>query len=138
MQDKIILDKKDIKHLKKEIKLKEKMNNEIRDAMAMQRTVFANERTLMAYLRTAMVIVAGGFVAVKFSDDLYLEIGGAALILIGLAIGAYSFYRYTQKQKIIESHTGRYAPTSHHHEKVHKHETEHKKRYKRQDNTDAV
>lgn len=129
-----MLEKQEIKYLKKEIKLKEKLNNEIRDAMAMQRTVFANERTLMAYLRTAMAIVAGGFVAIKFSNDLYLEIAGAVLIVMGLAVGIYSFYRYRQKQKIIEHHHGRYSPTSHHHEKVHNH----KKERKRQDEPDTV
>jgi putative membrane protein len=125
-----MLDKQEIKYLKKEIKLKEKMNNDVRDAMAMQRTVFANERTLMAYLRTAMAIVAGGFIAIKFSDDLYLEIGGIILILIGLAVGSYSFYRFLQKQKVLEHHSGRYSPTSHHHESLHKH--------KHKDRTDTV
>lgn len=137
MHDKFILSKKDIRHLKKEIKLKEKMNNEIRDAMAMQRTIFANERTLMAYLRTAMAVVAGGFIAIKFSNDLYLEIAGTVLILIGLVIGAYSFYRYTQKQKVIEQHSKRYSPTSHHHENVHKHEKERNKSTKQQDEPDT-
>lgn len=119
-----MLDKKEIKLLKREIKLKEKLNNEIRDEMAMQRTIFANERTLMAYLRTSMAIVAGGFIAIKFSNDLYLKIAGVVLIVLGIAVGVYSFYRYRQKQNIIEHHNSRYTHTSHHHAKKHAHEDE--------------
>ncbi|GAA4422896.1 hypothetical protein GCM10023188_01040 [Pontibacter saemangeumensis] len=112
-------DKEKIKKLKKKLKVQEKKNAEIRDHMAEQRTIFANERTLMAYLRTAMTVTVGGFVAVKFSDDLYLEVIGVILIPIGIILAIYSFVRYRQKQRLIESHHHDYCPTSHEHEKSH-------------------
>ncbi|ARS37187.1 YidH family protein [Pontibacter actiniarum] len=112
-------DKEKIKKLKKKLKLQEQKNREIRDEMATQRTIFANERTLMAYLRTAMAIVAGGFAAIKFSNDLYLEIAGVVLLLTGLVLALYAFYRYRQKQKAIEGQRQHYAPTSHHHASLH-------------------
>ncbi|MEJ8801320.1 YidH family protein [Pontibacter sp. H249] len=112
-------DKEKIKKLKKKLKIQEKKNAEIRDQMATQRTIFANERTLMAYLRTAMTVTVGGFVAIKFSDDLYLEIIGSILIPFGIVLGIYSFIRYRNKQRLIEGHHQSYSPTSHEHAKAH-------------------
>ena len=112
-------DKEKIKKLKKKLKVQEKKNAEVRDHMAAQRTIFANERTLMAYLRTAMTVTVGGFVAIKLSDDLYLDVIGMILIPIGIILAIYSFIRYRQKQKLIEGHHQNYSPTSHEHEKVH-------------------
>ncbi|GAB3194357.1 putative membrane protein [Pontibacter aydingkolensis] len=112
-------DKEQIKKLKKKLKVQEKKNAEVRDHMATQRTIFANERTLMAYLRTAMTVSVGGFVAIKFSDDLYLEVIGMILIPIGIILAIYSFMRYRHKQKIIEGHHQDYCPTSHEHERTH-------------------
>ena len=112
-------DKEKIKKLKKKLKVQEKKNAEVRDHMAEQRTIFANERTLMAYLRTAMTVTVGGFVAIKLSDDLYLDVIGMILIPIGIILAIYSFIRYRQKQKLIEGHHQNYSPTSHEHEKVH-------------------
>ena len=112
-------DKELIKKLKKKLKVQEQKNAEIRDHMAAERTIFANERTLMAYLRTAMTISVGGFVAIKLSDDLYLEVIGVILIPIGIILGIYSFIRYRHKQRIIEGHHQDYCPTSHEHERAH-------------------
>ena len=106
-------DKEKIKKLKKKLKVQEKKNAEVRDHMAEQRTIFANERTLMAYLRTAMTVTVGGFVAIKLSDDLYLDVIGMILIPIGIILAIYSFIRYRQKQKLIEGHHQNYSPTSH-------------------------
>ncbi|MCX2742090.1 DUF202 domain-containing protein [Pontibacter anaerobius] len=112
-------DTEKIKKLKKKLKVQEKKNTEIRAQMAMQRTIFANERTLMAYLRTAMTVSVGGFFAIKLSDDLYLEVIGSILIPVGVILAIYSFLRYRYKQKIIEGHHQDYCPTSHEHERAH-------------------
>ncbi|WP_245756171.1 YidH family protein [Pontibacter chinhatensis] len=112
-------EKEKIKKLKKKLKIQEKKNAEIRDQMATQRTVFANERTLMAYLRTAMTVSAGGFVAIKLSDDVYLDVIGIMLIPVGIILAVYSFSRYRHKQKVIEGHHQDYRPTSHEHERAH-------------------
>ena len=112
-------EQEEIKKLKKKLRHQEQKNTEIRDQMAIQRTIFASERTLMAYLRTAMTVTVGGFVAIKLSDDLYLDVIGMILIPIGIILAIYSFIRYRQKQKLIEGHHQNYSPTSHEHEKVH-------------------
>lgn len=112
-------DKELIKNLKKKLRVQEQKNAEIRDHMAAERTIFANERTLMAYLRTAMTVSVGGFAAIKLSDDLYMKIIGAVLIPVGIVLAIYSFIRYRHKQKLIEGHHQNYCPTSHEHEQAH-------------------
>lgn len=116
MQD---ADKKEIKKLRKKLKLQEKKNAEVRDQMALQRTIFANERTLMAYLRTAITVIAGGFAAIKLSQEPYLQYIGIALMPIGIALGVYSFYRYLHKQRLIKQHREDYTHTSHIHAELH-------------------
>ncbi|WP_162055307.1 YidH family protein [Pontibacter pamirensis] len=115
-------EKDEIRKLKKKLKQQEKKNAEIRDQMAIERTIFANERTLMAFLRTSITILAGGFAAIKLSQQLYIEIVGIILMPIGLALAAYSFFRYFQKQKLIEQHREDYTHTSHKHADLHKKE----------------
>ncbi|WP_187262890.1 YidH family protein [Pontibacter beigongshangensis] len=114
--------KKEIKKLRKKLKVQEKKNTEIRDRMAMERTIFANERTLMAYLRTSLATMAGGFAAIKLSNDLYLKITGFMLLPVGIILAIYAFYRYRQKQKTITTHHEAYIPTSHHHASLHEKE----------------
>lgn len=108
-------EQEEIKKLKKKLKQQEKKNNEIRDQMAVQRTIFANERTLMAYLRTSLAIIGGGFAAIKLSKHIYMEIIGLVLMPIGLALAIYSLYRYVQKQKLINRQKEEFTQTSHHH-----------------------
>lgn len=115
-------EKEEIKKLKKKLKQQEKKNTEIRDQMAVQRTIFANERTLMAYLRTAITIIAGGIAAIKLSGHIYMEIAGVALLFIGVILSAYSFYRYVQKQKLIKRQREEFTQTSHHHAAIHEKE----------------
>ena len=115
-------DKDEIKKLKKKLKVQEKKNSEIRDQMALERTIFANERTFMAYVRTAIAIVGAGIVAVKFANDMYLKVAGFILLPLGLALGAYGFYRYRLKQRTILRHHEHYSETSHHHAELHEKE----------------
>jgi putative membrane protein len=113
-------EKEEIKKLKKKLKEQEKKNTEIRDQMAVQRTIFANERTLMAYLRTAITIIAGGIAAIKLSNHIYMEIAGVSLLFIGITLSVYSFYRYKAKQRMIEHQRKDFAETSHHHAAIHR------------------
>lgn len=92
----------EIKKLKKKLKKQERKNSEIRDEMAIQRTIFANERTLMAYMRTAIALIAGGFAAIKLSQHTYMETMGLILMPMGVLLAIYSFVRYLGKQKLIK------------------------------------
>ncbi|GAA4422899.1 hypothetical protein GCM10023188_01050 [Pontibacter saemangeumensis] len=116
-------EKEEIKKLRKKLKHQEQKNTEIRDQMAIQRTIFASERTLMAYLRTAIAVIAGGFAAIKLSSHIYMEVMGILLMPIGLGMAIYSFYRYFQKQKLIKQQQADYTHTSHQHAELHEKET---------------
>ena len=117
-----ISEQDEIKKLKKQLKHQERKNAEIRDQMAVQRTIFANERTLMAYLRTSLAIVGGGFAALKFSEERYLDVLGLMAMPVGAILAIYSFYRYLHKQKLIKGQMKEYTHTSHHHAKIHEQE----------------
>ncbi|SFG62739.1 protein of unknown function [Pontibacter chinhatensis] len=117
-----ISEQDEIKKLKKQLEHQEQKNAEIRDQMAVQRTIFANERTFMAYLRTSLAIVGGGFAALKFSDEGYLDMLGLMAMPLGAALAIYSFYRYLHRQKLIKQQMKEYTHTSYHHAKIHEKE----------------
>ena len=112
----------EIKKLKKKLKHQEQKNTEIRDQMAIQRTIFASERTLMAYLRTAIAVIAGGFAAVKLSHLLYMEVIGVVMMVLGLLLAIYSYFRYLRKQRFIKRQQDEYVQTSQHHARLHEKE----------------
>ncbi|NDK56470.1 YidH family protein [Pontibacter fetidus] len=115
-------EKEEIKKLKKKLKQQEKKNTEIRDQMAVQRTIFANERTLMAYLRTSIALLAGGIAAIKLSEHKYMGVIGFTLLALGGGLIIYSFYRYFQKQRLIKKQRDEFVQTSHHHAIIHEKE----------------
>ncbi|MFD2246549.1 DUF202 domain-containing protein [Pontibacter ruber] len=107
-----ILHRKAKKEIKKELKVQEKQNVEIRDSLAMERTKLANERTFLAYSRTAMALVLAGLSFIKFFEDVFYQGLGAMFIPIGLVVGFIGYRKYTKKGEKIESHTSAYTPTS--------------------------
>ncbi len=50
------------------------------DRLAISRTALANERTLMAYVRTALALGAGGFALVEFVRSPGLDVLGYAML----------------------------------------------------------
>lgn len=116
-------EQEEIRKLKKKLKHQEKKNVEIRDQMAIQRTIFANERTLMAYLRTSLAFAGGGFAAIKLSQHAYMELMGSTLMTIGLCLAIYSLYRYLLKQQLIKQQRKEYTHTSHQHAELEEKET---------------
>jgi len=107
-----LLHKKTKKAVKKELKVQEKQNVEIRDSLAMERTRLANERTFLAYSRTAMALVLAGLSFIKFFEDPIYKALGALFIPIGLVVGFIGYRKYSKKQEKIENHTNAYTPTS--------------------------
>lgn len=67
----------------------------LRDHLALDRTVLANERTLLSYMRTAFGFVAGGVTLVKlFPDDAILVWLGFLLVVIGGSIAILGLGRF--------------------------------------------
>jgi putative membrane protein len=67
----------------------------LRDRLALDRTHLANERTLLAYARTAfMLIVAGGTAIKALPDDRLLVMTGWALLALGLVVAVLGACRF--------------------------------------------
>ncbi|PKK81923.1 MAG: hypothetical protein CVT49_16380 [candidate division Zixibacteria bacterium HGW-Zixibacteria-1] len=71
----------------------------ISDQLNAARTILANERTVLAYIRTSLTLFVAGITFIRFFDNLIVEIIGWVFLPIGiinLVIGVYR-YRATQK-----------------------------------------
>ena len=59
----------------------------LNDYLAIDRTVLANERTLLSYTRTALTMLVIGGTCIKFFDSIWIEIVG--LIFLAGALGTF-------------------------------------------------
>ena len=107
------LSRKEQKEIKKELKVQEKQNLEIRDTLAIDRTKLANERTFLAYLRTAMALVLAGltFLKVFAHDPFYIGIG-IVFMCVGLSAALFGLYRFLKKKRKVSQYADAYTPTS--------------------------
>lgn len=68
-----------------------------RDHLALVRTDLANERTLLAYGRTALMISATGATLLKFyPDSITVQVVSWPLVALGLMIALVGLIRFTQ------------------------------------------
>lgn len=58
----------------------------LRDKLALDRTILANERTFLSYIRTMLAVMAVGATIIHFSDDQGIKSIGVITIMIGIAI----------------------------------------------------
>lgn len=73
----------------------------LRDHLAFDRTVLANERTLLAYLRFGIMATVTGLTFIKvFAEDslfLYLGYWALGLSIVAAFIGAIKFFVFRRK-----------------------------------------
>jgi putative membrane protein len=113
------LTQKEQKIIKKDLKVQEKQNLEIRDTLAIDRTKLANERTLLAYLRTAMALVLAGLTFLKvFAQDTFYFGIGVIFIVVGVGVVLFGCYRFLKKKRKVSHYAEAYTPTSHVHAQV--------------------
>jgi len=82
----------------------------LRDYLAADRTVLANERTFMSFIRTAVALAAAGGSLIHFLDSVAATIGGILLIIlaaatIGWGLQRFFFYkRHLEKLQLTKWH----------------------------------
>ena len=73
----------------------------LRDELAIDRTILANERTLLSYLRGAVSLIIAGATFIHFIEFGILRFIGMALIPMGLITGAFGVIRYRRMDRRI-------------------------------------
>jgi putative membrane protein len=77
----------------------------LRDHLAYDRTILANETTLLAYLRTAMALLAAGATLFRlFPEDMYFQVLGTVMLILGIliaGIGGFRFLAITKRLKML-------------------------------------
>ena len=72
--------------------------------LAIDRTRLANERTLLAWVRTAVMLLVSGMTLLKLFAGIWpLEILGVVLIPVALVAVAIGLHRYFQTRRLIEA-----------------------------------
>lgn len=77
----------------------------------------ANERTFLAWLRTALALIGGGVLLAKLveSDGTLAEVTGLLLIVAGIVAATYSLSRYRLLRGLIdrgEYHAAHWGPVT--------------------------
>ncbi len=76
-------------------------NNQLilRDELAIDRTLLANERTVIAYLRGAVTLVIAGMTFMHFIENGFLRYIGLIIIPLGIVVGIFGTLRYNKLNK---------------------------------------
>lgn len=76
--------------------------NYLRDHLAADRTIQANERTLLSYVRTALTMFVAGITFVRFFGAQTYVMIGYGFIPVSIIIMITGIYRYNRMRKIIK------------------------------------
>lgn len=70
-----------------------------RDWLALSRTRLANERTLLAYVRTSVSLVGLGLIMARWFDHSVAVVTGIALIILGIVAMGIGGWRFIQENR---------------------------------------
>lgn len=70
------------------------METEIRDRLALDRTILANERTILSYVRTALAFAGLGIALLHLETTKIGRMMGWGCVLLGAAILMIGVFRY--------------------------------------------
>ncbi|HDH04295.1 MAG TPA: DUF202 domain-containing protein [Nitrospirae bacterium] len=76
-------------------------NPVLRDHLAAQRTLLANERTYLAYIRTSLTLFVAGVSFIKFFGNIVYEIIGWMLIPLGILVLIKGIISYIKMKRVI-------------------------------------
>ena len=79
----------------------------LRDHLAYDRTVLANERTLLSYMRTSIALLAAGGTLMKiFPDERTTVLIGCVLLVLGVAVALVGPFRFVSvKKRLSQAYT---------------------------------
>ncbi|HEX71965.1 MAG TPA: DUF202 domain-containing protein [Candidatus Hydrogenedentes bacterium] len=73
----------------------------LNDYLAIDRTVLANERTLLSYVRTSLTLLVIGGTCFKFFDVLWLNILGLVFMGIAVVVVLHGWTRYRRMHLLL-------------------------------------
>lgn len=95
-----------------EAELPEVGEQPVRDRLALVRTHLANERTLLAYARTAIMLVATGTTLLTlYREVLFAAAAGWTLIAAGIGVAVVGVTRFPQIIWLFRQRSCRFGPT---------------------------
>lgn len=86
----------------------------LNDFLAIDRTILSNERSMLAYGRTALAIVALGGSCLKFFDERWVQALGVVAIAAGIALAARGWWRYRLMKRTLAAALTRLTGTPEH------------------------
>ncbi|NTW53480.1 MAG: DUF202 domain-containing protein [Chlorobaculum sp.] len=73
----------------------------LRDELAIDRTLLANERTLLSYLRSGVAMMITGLTIIHYANKPWFMWAGVACIPLGIVTGAFGIWRFRRMQRAI-------------------------------------
>ena len=73
----------------------------LRDYLAAHRTILANDRTWLGYVRTALTLFVAGVTFIKFFDNWALFAIGWIFVPVGIAILLIGFWKFQRVRRMI-------------------------------------
>ena len=70
----------------------------VRDLLAIDRTIVANERTLLSYVRTSLTMMGAGAAILHFFDQRLLVVGGWVLLGLSVPTLVLGTWHYTRRR----------------------------------------
>jgi putative membrane protein len=86
-----------------EMQTTENQNTYTRDFLAIERTIMANERTFLAYCRTAFALIIAGLTFLEFIKTKTLMVVGMVFVPLGCCVFIFGIYRFMKKKKAIRT-----------------------------------
>lgn len=71
----------------------------LRDVLAVDRTIVANERTLLGYVRTALALLAAGGSLLHFMDAMWSTLAGTAFVIVSLPVLVVGLRHYVIRRR---------------------------------------
>ncbi len=71
------------------------------DTLALYRTMLANRRTYLSFIRSSLSMLAAGIAAIKVFDHVLFGILGWGLIAASMALGFHGYISHRQTTKVI-------------------------------------